>query len=206
MPPEADEPDEPRSRVKLAALIVGGWLVVSLVVLGALLSFNGRGSSNHRSVADEGSAPDSAATTLAVPDGWVQQAADDQTNCAAHAYGKVQAFFATTPCASVHRSLATTNQAGRAVVVASNIVTFATAPQAQQYLTLVNSDGTGNISDLLREGVTYQGAPTRLPPAAFASRRDGVRVFVAEAAYAEGKSSDTDSVLEHVAQQAIAPG
>lgn len=211
------EPDEewdpaeeaPKSRVKLVALLLGGWLVVSLIVLIGLLAFGGHGNSAKDPVAGPsasrtGATPSAGNTADNLPDGWIRQAGDDQTNCAAHSYGQVQAFFAKTPCSSVHRVLASTNQGGRQAVVAANVVTFNTPAQAKSYLALVNSDGTGNISDLLREGVTYPGGPAKLPAAAFASRLDGGRVWVAEAGYASGTSDPSDPRLKALATEGIA--
>lgn len=201
--------DEPRSRVKLVALFLGGWLVVSLVVLAGLLVFGGHGSSNKKPVAKPGtsgaaSTPAATNTADSLPAGWVRQAGDDQTNCAAHSYGQVQAFFAKTPCSSVHRVLASTDIGGRAAVIASSIVTFNTAAQAKSYLALVDSDGTGNISDLLREGVTYAGGPAKLPTSAFASRLAGGRVWVAEAGYVSGASDPSDAKLKALAAAGVA--
>lgn len=202
--------DPPRSRLRLVALLLGGWLTVSLLVLVGLLAFGGHSGPRHQaggnsssSAPASGSQPSSKPTEN-LPAGWVRQAGDDQTDCAAHSYGQVRAFFARTPCSSVHRLLATTKQGDRTVVIASNVVTFDSATQAARYLALVNSDGTGNISDLLREGVGYAGAPSKLPAAAFASRRAASQVWVAEAAYVTGSSSATDANLKAIAEQAIA--
>lgn len=199
--------EEPKSRVRLIALVLGGWLVVSLLVLFGLLLFGGHSDRHPAATAPSpnspGTAQPSASPTDTLPDGWVREAGDDQTNCAAHSYGQVQAFFARTPCSSVHRLLATTNQGGRVVVIASNVVTFDTAAQAKRYLTLVTSDGTGNISDLLREGVSYAGGPSKLPAAAFASRQAGSRVWVAEAAYTAGTSNPDDPALKAIASEGI---
>ncbi|MGX7677378.1 hypothetical protein ACSMXN_00615 [Jatrophihabitans sp. DSM 45814] len=201
-----DRDDRP-SRLKIAGIIVTGWLVVSAAVLLFLLLIQGP-HKNTGSVADPTSsaaAPtDTNSASSSLPDGWVQQTTDDQTNCAMHAYGQVQAFLAKTPCSSVHRVLSTTNVGGRPVVVASYTITFNSAAQANSYNALVASDGTGNISDLLREGTTYPGAPGKLPPAGFASRVDGVQVQVAEAGYAAGASSSADPTLQGLAQQAVA--
>jgi hypothetical protein len=201
--------DAPRSRLRLVALLLGGWLAVSLLVLIGLLAFGGHSGSRHQAGGNSTSSapttsPPSSKSTEALPAGWIRQAGDDQTNCAAHSYGQVRAFFAKTPCSSVHRLLATTKQGDRTVVIASNIVTFNNATQAARYLALVNSDGTGNISDLLREGVGYPGAPSKLPTAAFASRQSGDQVWVTEAAYATGTSSVTDATLKAIAAQGTA--
>jgi hypothetical protein len=206
-----DDTEPPRSHMKLIVAIVAGWLFVSLLVLIGLVLF--KGSSSHDKKASQSPTAiakstatgtgTSQPTTAALPDGWVQQAADDQTSCAAHSYGRVKDFFAKTPCKSVQRVLATTNQGGRPVIVASSIVSFASATQARQYLELVTSDGTGNINDLLREGKTVAGVGHKLPDAAFASQQDGVRVLVAEAAYTDGKSDNTDATLKALAERAI---
>jgi hypothetical protein len=201
--------EEPKGRVKLVALFLGGWLVVSVIVLIGLLAFGGHGSSAKKpaagpSTSQTSGTPSAGNSADNLPDGWVREAGDDQTNCAAHSYGQVQAFFAKTPCSSVHRVLASTNIGGRPAVIATNIVTFDTPTQAKRYLALVNSDGTGNISDLLREGVTYAGGPAKLPAAAFASRLDGGRVWVAEAGYATGTSNPADAKLKALAAEGIA--
>lgn len=206
--PVDDEP--PRSRLRLVALLLGGWLVVSLLVLVGLLAFGGHSRPQHqaggRSTPPVSSGTPSAKPTDILPAGWVRQAGDDQTDCAAHSYGQVQTFFGKTPCSSVHRLLATTKQGARTVVIASNEVTFDTAAQAARYLALVDSDGTGNISDLLREGVGFPGAPSRLPAAAFASRQSGSQVWVAEAAYTTGSSATSDPALKAIAEKGITTG
>lgn len=207
----------PRNRLKLVAGLLAGWLAVSLLVLVVLLRFDGR-DSGRRSTgtpatpapvsSGQAASPSGSATGSAgpVPAGWQQRAADDQTNCAAHSYGQVQVFFARTPCTAVHRSLFSTSHAGRPVVVAASTVRFANAGQAAEYLRLVTSDGTGNVADLLREGSRYPGSPSKLPPAAFASRQDGDRVLVAEAAFAEGPSDYSDATLQALARQAVDSG
>lgn len=203
--------DEPKSRVKLIALVLGGWLAVSLIVLVLLVALTGKHSTNHASGPSTPavtSAPPSGASPAAsggpaLPAGWTRQASDSQTDCAAHSYGQVRSFFAGTPCTSVKRLLATTSVQGRTVVIASNVVAFDTPVQAQKYLALVNADGTGNISDLLREGVTFAGAPAKLPDAAFASRQAGSTVLVAEAAYITGSSDAGDPTLRAVASRGI---
>jgi hypothetical protein len=209
---DSDErPNEPRSRLRLVALLLAGWLVVSLLVLVILLAINGRHPANQAqgptqsgsSSASASRPPAGSGSALTLADGWVREASDRQTNCAAHAYGQVQSYFARTPCVSVDRLLASTNQGGRAVVIASNLVTLHSAAQAQQYLNLVNSDGTGNISDLLREGVSYPGGPDKLPDAAFASRQDGNKVWVAEAGYVGGTSSASDPTLRAIAEEGV---
>jgi hypothetical protein len=192
----------PRSpRLTWTLALVGGWLVVSLLVLGGLLLFAGNDKSTDSSHSAVTASSSASASTLPLPAGWVEQARDTQTDCAGHAYGQVQTFLKTNACTQVDRLLATFVSSGRPVVVAANVIRFPTAQLAAQYLALVNADGTGNISDLLREGHTYPGGPPKLPTAAFASRADNTAVHVAEAAYATGASSATDATLKAAATQ-----
>jgi hypothetical protein len=216
--PERDVPPS-RGRLKLIGLLVAGWLAVSVTVLVLLLVFVSRpakqptgtaqsatarsGSARSGSATGSSPTPSGGPASGSVPAGWTLRAADDQTDCAAHSYGEVAAFFSKTPCSSVHRLLATTNAGGRPVLIASNVVTFPTVEQARHYLNLVTSDGTGNINDLLREGTGYPGGPAALPAAAFASRQDGNRVLVAEAGYVPGESDAEDPVLKSVAQHGV---
>lgn len=223
----------PRSRLKLALAVLAGWLAVSLIVLIGLLTFDGRRPTNqpvsapttsHATPAASSTSaltstppvsptpsasstsPARSASPTGPPPDWVLRASDDQTNCTAHSYGQVQAFFARTPCVSMRRSLFSTEQDGRAVVVAASTVTFDDPTRAADYFRLVTADGTGNINDLLREGTRYPGSPSKLPVAAFASRQDGVRVLVAEAAFVEGRSDNQDPDLRAAARRAVEAG
>jgi hypothetical protein len=204
--PDEDEPSS--GRLKVIALVLAGWLVVSIVVLCVLLLVRGPHSSSPSASASSKAASSSAASgspAAVIPDGWIQQAADSQTDCRAHSYGQVQTFFVSTPCTTVQRSLLTTNQGGRTVVVASYVVSFDSATKATKFKALVTADGTGNINDLLREGVQFSGAPAQLSVgAAFASRQQGARVMVAEASYTNGTSSADDATLKSAARQATA--
>jgi hypothetical protein len=209
------------NRLKMVAAV----LAVSLIVLVGLLRFGDRDSPGKQagpavpkatSTAATSTAPTAATSrpagsasspvTGAIPVGWVRRAADDQTNCTAHSYGQVLIFFTRTPCSDVRRSLLTTERDGRGIVVATSTVTFRTPAQATSYLRLVTSDGTGNINDLLREGIRYPGSPSKLPGAAFASRQDGPRVLVAEAAFEQGASDYRDPTLQATARAAVEAG
>jgi len=221
---EWDEREAPArsTRLTTVAAVLAGWLVVSLIVLVGLLRFNDRDSRDApagsplpkatSSVAASTAASSSPAGSAsgpaggAVSSGWVRRAGDEQSNCTAHSYGQVQIFFARTPCAGVRRSLLTTERDGRGIVVATSTVTFGSPAQAASYLRLVTSDGTGNINDLLREGVRYPGSPSKLPGAAFASRQDGRRVLVAEAAFEKGPSDYRDPALQAAARMAVEAG
>jgi hypothetical protein len=166
-----------------------------------------RGPGDHDQAGSAGPTAGASSTSAAaasLPAGWTRQAADDQTDCAAHSYGQVPAFLSRHPCQRVHRELlTTTGAAGRPIVVASYLISFGQAATAAQFNALVTSDGTGNVSDLLRDGVSFTGSPERLPPAAFFSSQSGTQVRVAEAAYLSGTSDPGDATLKSLAQRAV---
>ena len=200
-----DHEDPPKSRLKWVALILGGWVIVSLVVLFVLLAVRGPHRSSPAATGSTSPSASATATALNTPDGWVLAQQDDQTDCAAHSYGLMPSFFAKTPCSGVHRELLTTNQGGRTIVVADYVVSFDTAAQAAAFNVVVKTDGTGNVSDLLREGVKLSNQSLKLSPnAAFISRQDGAQVRVAEAAYTTGVTAPKDPQLSSIAQRAIA--
>ncbi|MGY2081677.1 hypothetical protein [Modestobacter sp. SYSU DS0657] len=118
------------------------------------------------------------------------------TSCADHAYGSVASFFAENDCTALVRSLWSAEADGRSAVVSVAEVTMPEASLAQALRALADTDGSGNVSDLLREGVGYPGAPARLQGAQYASSQRGSGVTIVESAWAgEAGSSAALDVL-----------
>ncbi|MGY1750199.1 hypothetical protein [Modestobacter sp. SYSU DS0511] len=118
------------------------------------------------------------------------------TSCADHAYGSVASFFAENDCTALVRSLWSAEAGGRSAVVSVAEVTMPEASLAQALRALADTDGSGNVSDLLREGVGYPGAPARLQGAQYASSQRGSGVTIVESAWAgEAGSSAALDVL-----------
>ncbi len=81
------------------------------------------------------------------------------SNCAEHAYGDIQKFFKTTPCTQLTRVLYTTvADDGRKVYTNMSIVRMRTTDDAAKLRELTDKDGTGNVSDLVKDGTV------KLPP------------------------------------------
>lgn len=142
-----------------------------------------------------GSNPAVAARTASGLDLAVRATRTD-TDCAAHSYGRVQEFLATHACRSVQRALYLGADPGGPVVVAVATVEMASESEAAELQELTDTNGTGNISDLLREGVTFDGAPARLSDASYASQRRGPMLVIVEAAPASGAARPLDSLAE----------
>lgn len=122
---------------------------------------------------------------------WAEQESKD---CAAHAYGQVAQFLATHPCTGIDQLLATTVVNGRAVGFAQNSVGFSGGMNtsyraAGSFRTLINSDGTGNMNDLLREGYRLPAGPDHVPsPDAFKALGQDAGVVVVDAWYLTGST------------------
>jgi hypothetical protein len=121
-------------------------------------------------------------------------------SCVGHAYGQVAGFLTQTPCTGLSRALYSTQVGGRPMVLAVSHTRMPDASTAAQLKTWADSSGTGNVSDLLREGMTWAGGPTRLGSASeYASALHGDVVTIVETAWvppASGASDQLDGAAE----------
>ena len=164
-------------------------------------------ASSSRPSATPSASPSASASprpTLAAPAGYTVRIADAQTDCAAHAYGQVQQFFAATPCTQVQRQVVTGTADGRPILLSLREVTMPTAAGAASLRALVDTSGTGNVNDQLREGATYPGAPTSLPLTAYASAIAGARVRIVEGGFTDGGAADSPALQAAAAALAAA--
>ncbi len=193
--PRADEPEQPRrSRrrlpVVLAAVVLVPLLLVLLVLGGLWLARGGSDGDSAEPAPTSSAAPTSAgpSTPAALPVGTVQTAGDTEytlqvveydTTCRDHAYGAISGFFGTTDCLGLSRALWSAEVDGVPAVVSVSRVTMPDAARATALLSLTDVSGTGNVSDLLREGARYPGGPEALRNADYASTtEDDVAVVV----------------------------
>jgi hypothetical protein len=190
----AEEPEEPeersgsRGRVVLLALL--GVLVVAALGIGAwfLLRDDGGGGTTDAGTA----APLTQEAGPAVGDVHVVagteyrvEAVQVDDTCAGHAYGDTEAFFAELDCTALSRALYSTQIDGAAVVVAVARVQMPDTGAARDLQGLTDRNGSGNVSDLLREGVRYTGSPDGLAGAEYASAVSGTAVTIVESAWVD---------------------
>lgn len=135
---------------------------------------------------------------------FVKQPPDDTTSdCQAHSFSAVSDFFADTPCEQLIRSLyTTTTNNGAKVVVSLAVVHMSDADAAAQLKTLVEKDGTGNVRNLVWEGRTFPGGPTKLGSAGFKAAQKGPSVTIVEAGYFDAQHND-DPLLITIAADAL---
>jgi hypothetical protein len=78
---------------------------------------------------------------------------DARSDCAAHSYGQVEVFFRAHPCEALFRTLLEVRDGrGAVALVAVAWVDMPDAEQARQLKALMDRPGTGNITELSREG------------------------------------------------------
>jgi len=80
---------------------------------------------------------------------------------------------------------------------------------ARESLAFNYANGSGNVSDLLREGMRYTGSPAELHKAEYASAVSGATVTIVESAWvdenADGSSADVDEVADDGLALAVPP-
>lgn len=103
-------------------------------------------------------------------------AADD---CAVHSYGQVREFFVRQPCTALYRGLFEVRDGRVTALIAVAWVDMPDAEQARAFQQLVDRNGTGNVTELTREGVR----PTSVQWTGehYTSVRDDVTVVNAQA-------------------------
>ena len=176
----------PPSRRTLA---VTGVLVVLLIGGGVALS--------HPS--GSAATPPASAVQAVAPAGYVVKVTDAITDCAGHSRGKTQVSFKAENCLKATRLLATGEVGGRPVLFVVSRIQMATGAAAASVKQVLDGNGTGNLNDLLRDGMTYPGAPAKMPISGYASLQTGAVVTVAEAGFVDGRSSNTDPALRAAA-------
>nr|WP_211662219.1 hypothetical protein [Modestobacter muralis] len=205
----ADTSGRRRALLVAAALVVVAALVTVVVVL-----VGGRDGAADAPLAG----PSSSAAPDAVPAGpapgdtevvdgttFTLEATTTEDSCADHAYGAVADFFARSDCTSLARSLWSAEVDGRPAVVSRADVTMPDADLAAALVTLADTDGSGNVNDLLREGTGYPGGPERLSSSReYASRPQDAVATIVETSYV-GERGSTEE-LDALASAALALG
>lgn len=150
------------------------------------------------------SATTPAPVTQLVGDVTFTLAADRaDTDCALNSYGQVAEYFVGTPCAGLTRTLYTVTLDGQPAVVSVSEVVMPSDAQAAEFRTLVDTSGTGNVSDLLRAGVPLDDGPSELVAGAYSSRVVGSTVRIVEVAWVDEAATGSGQALEAAAEAAL---
>jgi len=201
-----DAPPRRRTELLIAAL-----LLVVVLAAGAfwLTTRNpGGGTDDPSSATSSPAAAPTSAAGLAVGatevvDGttFTLESAQEDGSCQGHAYDAVAEFFGRSDCTALSRSLWSAGTGGQPAVVAVSRVTMPDAGSAQALLALADTDGSGNVNDLLREGVRYEGGPTKLSSAQYDSAVEGTTVTIVETSWVA--TAGATSALDALAAEAL---
>jgi hypothetical protein len=194
---------------RTALLVVGILLLVAVLGVGGLLILrDGEGSGDGSA---SGATPTAEAPAGPQP-GDVQQvdgveyrleAVQVDATCTGHSYGEISNFFAGTDCTGLSRALYSASLDGRPVVVSISRVRMPDTATARALQQLTDRNGTGNVSDLLREGVRYPGSPAGLSSAEYASAISGSSVTIVESSWVDPAHAGSAAEVDVVAGAAL---
>jgi len=172
-----------------------GWLSIGSLPTGKQpISSSGNGTATQ--------APPTSVIVAAGGYQFTRRSTRDDADCAANAYGKVSDFFRDRPCSSLRRALFTSSIDGRPVVVSVSTVTMPDEQGAAALRRLADTNGTGNVTDLLRAGVRVPSLPEALSDPSYTSAQTGGTVVIVESDYTE-PSQRADDALKRIGEAAI---
>ncbi len=180
----------------LAALAV----LIAAVVFGAQSLFSGNSgtSSAGKSCTSQAAGTSDGATANPAPTQqqlggltFQQGAYDQTTKCATFSYGEIKSLLESVGCTSLTRGLYLTKVDGKDVVVSVADLKLKSDNAAAKLKSKADSDGTGNVNDLLRDGVIPTGYPSAnvMDNAEYASSITGQTVRIVETAFTDGSKS-----------------
>lgn len=126
------------------------------------------------------------------------------SDCVANSYGKIKDWFAEHPCTKLDRTLHVTDVEGKRALVSVALVTMPDQAQATQLKAITDTDNTGNVNDLVRDGsVQIPGAPN-VAQGEYQSKADGATVTIVEANFFDGH--EDAALLPRIANDAVRLG
>jgi hypothetical protein len=124
-------------------------------------------------------------------------------DCVGKSYGETKAFFQENPCQSLVRALYTTEAGGAKALVSVVLVGMPDSTKAQSLKALTERDGTGNVTDLVRDKTfAVSGTPSVSgADAAYASRVEGTNATIVLADFYGGHTDK--ALIEKIADDAL---
>ena len=116
-------------------------------------------------------------------------ASDAGSDCAAPATGQVRDYFQEHPCTELTRARYRVQDGSATVDVAVAWVDMPDADQALRYENIIDTEGTGTVRPLTRDGT---GTDTSFDGVAYDSVREGGTVLIAQAAPVDGGNGAGD--------------
>ncbi|MGH3437179.1 MAG: hypothetical protein ACRDRN_12010 [Sciscionella sp.] len=130
------------------------------------------------------------------------EASAQGTDCAAHAFGDLRSWLSEHPCVMLRQRAFATTVDGRNAAVDIAEIRFASTQLAKAFLAASAIPGGGGITDLVKEGHHWPGAPTTFSGAAYRAKLHGRSVRITQAVWTDGPSRPGDPELYRIAEQA----
>jgi hypothetical protein len=111
-------------------------------------------------------------------------------NCAEHSYGRTHRFLAHTPCRWVSRTLYASSTPKGSVVSSVSVVRMPSARQAAMLKRITEADGTGNVTDLVSDGINVPGGPSKIWGQGYVCEVRGTTVTIVESGSAGGRAGN----------------
>ncbi|MFD0486679.1 hypothetical protein ACFQ0O_06015 [Saccharopolyspora spinosporotrichia] len=173
---------------------MAGVVVVLGVVLALLLGGGSDGSDAQQ---------DEAASQRVDGVSFTERAVRRETDCARASYGDVQAWFQSRPCTALTRLVFDTEVSQRGAAVAVAIVELPDEGGATELRKLLNTAGTGGVTDLVAAGQRWPGVPDGFDSAAQAVEQTGKQVRIVQAVWSRGYSDPDDVALRSLAERGL---
>jgi hypothetical protein len=128
-------------------------------------------------------------------------------NCADHAYRDVETFLKNTRCDHLARQLFVTEVDGRTIYTSVSVVTMQNEHDAQELRDLTDTDGSGNVKDVVKdELVKIDGLSSLSRADGYKSKQIGQDVIIVESDFdpkdATDKNAD-EKILDKVCDDAL---
>lgn len=124
--------------------------------------------------------------------------------CLPHSYGEIHDWFDDHPCDQLERGLYTTAGVnGNRALVSVVVVTMPTHDDASELYDMAFNEGTGNVSDLGREGADVPPGAPKVSEGEYKSKIVGSQVTIVETNFFDDTDDGDDAdTLAHIAGDA----
>ncbi|ONI87309.1 hypothetical protein ALI22I_23050 [Saccharothrix sp. ALI-22-I] len=179
---------------------VGGVVGFILLIIALIASLSSGGTADSSASATPTSQP-----TTVVVDGrnFSPRGADRTDDCAAHAFGDVQAWLSGHMCMQLRRAQYETTVDGRKVGVAIAELSLPDATRASELNVIASTAGAGGITALVKEGKGWPGGPASFDRSAIRVSVKGAQLRITQVVWAEGEQNAADPKLAQIAEQAL---
>lgn len=129
----------------------------------------------------------------------------EDDSCVEHSYGQIRTFLGENRCEKLTRGIYSTTVDGRTIYTSVSVVRMPDEATAKELRILTDTDGSGNVNDLVREGeVTVEGLKTLSSGGGYDSSQDETDVIIIESDYDPAKAEGgSEAELDRACTDAI---